>query len=154
VEPEISTIWALQDFTHENGATRVVLGSHRWPKGREPRENIERASAAKENNGVVKAEQQEEWREAEKEEEEEEVVQAIMPKGSVVAYLGSTWHSGGANVSGAERWGCNVDYNLSLLRQEENQVGGPTPSVASVVPGGWAPSVASARQCTLDPYIA
>ena len=29
-EVEISTIWAMQDFTDANGATRVVPGSHRW----------------------------------------------------------------------------------------------------------------------------
>jgi hypothetical protein len=34
-----------------------------------------------------------------------------------VVYLGDTYHSGGANASAAERWGCNVDYNLALLRQ-------------------------------------
>ena len=29
-EVEISTIWAMQDFTDANGATRVVPGSHLW----------------------------------------------------------------------------------------------------------------------------
>lgn len=29
-EVEISTIWAMHDFTAENGATRVVPGSHLW----------------------------------------------------------------------------------------------------------------------------
>jgi ectoine hydroxylase-related dioxygenase (phytanoyl-CoA dioxygenase family) len=29
-EVEISTIWALTDFTKENGATRVIPGSHLW----------------------------------------------------------------------------------------------------------------------------
>jgi ectoine hydroxylase-related dioxygenase (phytanoyl-CoA dioxygenase family) len=35
-EVEISTIWALQDFTEHNGATRVVPGSHVWPDDRKP----------------------------------------------------------------------------------------------------------------------
>ena len=28
-EAQISALWALDDFTEENGATRIVLGSHR-----------------------------------------------------------------------------------------------------------------------------
>jgi ectoine hydroxylase-related dioxygenase (phytanoyl-CoA dioxygenase family) len=35
-EVEISTIWAMQDFTEENGATRVVPGSHVWTDDRKP----------------------------------------------------------------------------------------------------------------------
>ena len=30
IEPQLNTIWAMTDFTLENGATHCVPGSHRW----------------------------------------------------------------------------------------------------------------------------
>ncbi len=35
----ISTIWAFNDFTQDNGATEVVPGSHHWPDDRKPQES-------------------------------------------------------------------------------------------------------------------
>jgi len=34
IETQFSTIWAISDFTKENGATHVVPGSHKWEKKR------------------------------------------------------------------------------------------------------------------------
>jgi ectoine hydroxylase-related dioxygenase (phytanoyl-CoA dioxygenase family) len=51
----------------------------------------------------------------------DDTVAAAMPRGSVVMYLGSTVHGGGANSSDHTRIGLNVDYVLGWLRQEENQ---------------------------------
>ena len=34
IEPMFNTIWALSDFTEENGATHVIPGSHEWPLDR------------------------------------------------------------------------------------------------------------------------
>ena len=36
IETQLSTVWAITDFTKENGATQVVPGSHKWDKDRSP----------------------------------------------------------------------------------------------------------------------
>ena len=36
IETQFSTVWAISDFTKENGATQVVPGSHKWHKDRQP----------------------------------------------------------------------------------------------------------------------
>lgn len=89
VDVEVSSIWALDDFTEHNGATRVVPDSHRSPHG---------ARCA-----------------------DHESMPAEMTRGSVVLYLGSTFHGAGPNQSDEVRIGINVDYVLGWLRQEENQ---------------------------------
>ena len=49
-----------------------------------------------------------------------DIVQAEMPVGSALLYLGSTLHGGGANRSSAPRLGLVNTYALGWLRQEEN----------------------------------
>jgi hypothetical protein len=36
IEPLMSTIWAVTEFTRDNGATQIVPGSHKWEKERKP----------------------------------------------------------------------------------------------------------------------
>lgn len=62
--------------------------------------------------------------------EPEEIGRAVMKKGSVLVYLGSVFHGGGANVSGEDRWGLNITYALGWLRQEENQYLSCPPHIA------------------------
>lgn len=39
IEPQFNTIWAVTDFTQENGATRVVPGSNQWEPARTAEEH-------------------------------------------------------------------------------------------------------------------
>lgn len=101
LDVEVSSIWALDDFTVENGATHVVPDSHRTTGMPFTGADTERA---------------------------------VMPRGSVVLYLGSTVHGGGANHSEHVRTGVNVDYSLAWLRQEENQYLSVPQDVAAALP--------------------
>ena len=101
IQFQVSAMWALQDFTEENGATRVSLGSH-----------IDQGS----NRNYT---QQREYDGAS--DIPDDIVQAVMPKGSVLFYMGATLHGGGANRSDKPRAGLINTYSLGWLRQEENQ---------------------------------
>lgn len=95
----ISTMWAGTDFTKDNGATRVVPGSHEWPE-----ERITRA---------------------------EEVLQAEMPKGSVVLWLSRTLHGAAPNRTGTPRTGFFGSYVANWLNTEENQYIAVPPEAAA-----------------------
>jgi ectoine hydroxylase-related dioxygenase (phytanoyl-CoA dioxygenase family) len=51
----------------------------------------------------------------------EQTEAAEMPAGSVLFYSGAIYHGGGPNRSEGYRYGINITYALSWLRQEENQ---------------------------------
>jgi ectoine hydroxylase-related dioxygenase (phytanoyl-CoA dioxygenase family) len=48
-------------------------------------------------------------------------VAAEMPRGSVLVWHGSLWHSGGANRTGQRRVGIAMNYCAGWIRQQENQ---------------------------------
>ena len=88
-EVQCNTIWAMTNFTEQNGATRLIPGSHRLEGRREFAQS--------------------------------DTVPAEMPAGSVLFYTGSLYHGAGANRSDEVRFGLNITYAVSWLRQEENQ---------------------------------
>jgi ectoine hydroxylase-related dioxygenase (phytanoyl-CoA dioxygenase family) len=98
----INTMWALDDFTSENGATLVAPGSHRWP--------------------------------AERRADDGETIAATMPAGSVLFYLGSLLHAGGANRTAAPRLGVILEYCAGWLRPQENHVLGVPRSIVRDLP--------------------
>ena len=110
-EVECHTMWALSEFTEENGATRVIPGSHTWADRLRP--------------------------------DPADTIAAEMPRGSVLLYVGSLYHGGGANHSDAPRRGINVGYTLSWLRQEENQYLACPPEVARGLAPSWRDSSAT-----------
>ena len=101
---EILLTWivAVSDFTAANGATRIVPGSHTWPRDRIARE--------------------------------EEVVQAEMPSGAAVVYLGSVLHGAAVNTTDQPRSAIVSGYAVGWLRQEESQLLDCPPEAAARLP--------------------
>jgi ectoine hydroxylase-related dioxygenase (phytanoyl-CoA dioxygenase family) len=86
-----NTMWAITDFTDDNGATRVIPGTHK---------DANNPELGKEYEGSVAA---------------------TMRRGSVLVFNGSLWHGGGANRSAARRVGVAMNYCAGWIRQQENQ---------------------------------
>lgn len=111
-ELQLASVIAFVDFTRDNGATRVVPGSHRWP-----------------DRQLSPAEQM-----LAPQPEPEQIAYAEMPAGSAVIYTGGTIHGGGANTTETPRRGAHLSYCLGWLRTEENNYLSVPPAVAATLP--------------------
>jgi ectoine hydroxylase-related dioxygenase (phytanoyl-CoA dioxygenase family) len=111
-ELQLASVIAFVDFTRENGATRVVPGSHRWPD-RQLTPGEQFAQPAPEPDQIAYAE---------------------MPAGSAVIYSGGTIHGGGSNTTDVPRRGAHLSYCLGWLRTEENNYLAVPPEVAVTLP--------------------
>lgn len=110
----LSTIFALDPFTLENGATQIVPGSHRWDDpfieaffsridfrtraadARVPEDTPLPPDLAAQLQNVT------------------------MPAGSVIVFLGTLLHRGGANASAKPRLAVSNQYCEPWARQQEN----------------------------------
>ena len=75
-----NVIWALDDFTYENGSTRIVPGSHKIKEF------------------------------AEDEKIYDEEIRVNVKKGSAIIFDANLWHGGGANIDGSSRWALTLGY--------------------------------------------
>jgi len=128
----VSTIWAVDPFTAENGATQIVPGSHRWsdaaigsllqaidfetvdPGARVPRPAPPLPDALR---GQVR--------------------DVTMEAGSVIVFLGTLVHRGGENRSRAARLALSNQYCEPWARQQENY----TLAIAPAEARGMSPRV-------------
>ncbi len=83
-----AAIWAIDDFTEDNGATVLVPESHLYGE-----EIITDRS---------------------------KTIAAVMPAGSALFFLGTTWHGGGSNQSELSRLAATCQYCEPWLRPQEN----------------------------------
>jgi ectoine hydroxylase-related dioxygenase (phytanoyl-CoA dioxygenase family) len=101
----VTTLWALSEFTKDNGATRLISGSHLEP------------DRAPESEGDLVP------------------LLAEMPAGSVLVLHASTWHGGGANsTEDVERYGLSIQYVAGWCRQQQNLMLGTSREVVASYP--------------------
>jgi ectoine hydroxylase-related dioxygenase (phytanoyl-CoA dioxygenase family) len=101
----VTSMWALTDFTAENGGTRYIPGSHRMPAIRS------------------------------RDLDQHDVRALEMPAGAVMVFHGSLWHGGGPNTSTDDwRLGVNVQFCPGFVRQQQNQYFAVPPDLAATFP--------------------
>lgn len=111
-ELQLASVIAFVDFSRDNGATRLVPGSHRWPdRALSPAEQMLQAPPA-----------------------DDAIAYAEMPAGSAVVYTGGVIHGGGANTTSSARRGAHLSYCLGWLRTEENNYLAVPPARAATLP--------------------
>jgi ectoine hydroxylase-related dioxygenase (phytanoyl-CoA dioxygenase family) len=91
-----NSIWLLDDFTPENGPTRVVPGSHRT--GKTPHEVMADPKAAHPDEKLV-----------------------LAPAGTVVVFNSHTWHGGTLNRTSAPRRAVHSYWTRRDQKQQLNQ---------------------------------
>lgn len=121
----ISTIWAIDPFTADNGATQIVPGSHRW--GDAPLATIS-AELARELS--IRDPQRAPRAGTTPESIARALIDATMPAGSVIVFAGTLLHRGGENRSSAPRLAISHQYCEPWARQQENFVLAVPPAVA------------------------
>lgn len=98
----VSTIWALDRFSADSGATEVVPGSHVWQTPAPSQDEMDAMAACLE-----------------------------MEPGSVAIFPGTLYHRGGENRSNRKRLGMTIQYCQPWLRQLENMMLGVPPELAA-----------------------
>ncbi len=91
-----NTVWLLDDFTSENGALRIVPGSHRWKKL--PQQVLADAEAAHPDEELVTG-----------------------AAGTVIVMNAHMWHGGTANRTGRNRRALHGFYSRNDIPQQQYQ---------------------------------
>jgi ectoine hydroxylase-related dioxygenase (phytanoyl-CoA dioxygenase family) len=111
----ISTIWAIDPFTSDNGATQLVPGSHAWADA-----PLEQLVAELAREIAERHADRTPRRAATPSAFANLVVDATMAAGSVIVFAGTLLHRGGENRSRAPRLAISHQYCQPWARQQEN----------------------------------
>ena len=117
----VSTFWALDNTTLENGATEVLPGSHLWSETEFPGVLKDQDFATGEDTKGDPG-------------EHPDAVKVTMPAGSLMIARGDLWHRGGANRSDSARCLVTPQYCAGWLRPLESMLLSVPPEHAAALP--------------------
>lgn len=117
----VSTFWAIDPFTDNNGATEIIPRSHLWGEER-PHHNSVRQATQMLPTGTTP------------EESHPNLAPVVMPRGSLMVCMGTLWHRGGGNRSNEPRLGITPQYSIAWARQQENMMQAVPPELAAQYP--------------------
>ena len=111
----VSTIWAIDPFTVENGATQLVPQSHQWDDARvsDLLARVDFRTAPPTARTPVPAPPLDEPLRG-------QVIDLLMPPGAAVVFLGTLVHRGGANRSTTPRLALSNQYCQPWARPQES----------------------------------
>jgi ectoine hydroxylase-related dioxygenase (phytanoyl-CoA dioxygenase family) len=140
----VNTMWAIDDFTLENGATVIIPGSHKSTVDERPRSKHRQGTVLGKREQGHSKKREEQSKEFAREfsganangntGERAMQVQAVMQAGSMMFYRGSVMHGGGANRTDKSRIGVILEYVQGWLRPQENHCLAVPAEVAKELP--------------------
>lgn len=117
----VSTFWALDETTLENGATEVLPRSHLWADMNFPGALRDQDFATVHDSGSG-------------ENTHPAALKVTMPAGSLMIARGDLWHRGGANRTNSARWIVTPQYCVGWLRPLETMLLSVPPDRARALP--------------------
>ena len=119
----VSTFWAIDPMTDDNGATEIIPGSHLWddrrPDGANSLSDFFNRDKGDQNRDPGY---------------HPDAIKALMPAGSLMIAKGTLWHRGGANRSEASRLIVTPQYCPGWMRPLETMLLAVPPEKAARLP--------------------
>ena len=118
----VSTFWAIDDMTENNGATEIVPGSHLWAHAAPRRRDFDDRFDPRERDVN------------EDPDPRDDAIKVVMPAGSLMIANGHLLHRGGANKSDGTRLIVTPQYCPGWARQIENMMAAVPREIAATLP--------------------
>lgn len=120
---QLSAFWAIDETTEENGATEIIVGSHKWTD--DIADNL-LSTGAFEQTEIADVNHDPQAR--------DDALAITLPAGSLMLAKGTLYHRGGANKSSSNRLILTPQYSPGWVRPLENMILSTPAELAAKLP--------------------